>query len=68
MRAPDAHIALPHRHAVEDEFVIVLSGETALILENSPVILWFGVCAGYEARVSYLHCFHNSTTEPVSLY
>ena len=65
VRASDAHTALPHRHAVEDEFAIVLSGETVLILENKPLILQFGDCAGFEARASYVHCSHNSSTEPV---
>ena len=68
MRASDAHTALPQRRAVEDEFVIVLSGETALILENSPVILRPGDRPCFQALVSYVHCFHNSSAEPVVLF
>ena len=52
----------------EDEFVIVLSGEMALIVENSAVILRSGDCAGLKASVSYVHCFDNSSNEPVVLF
>jgi uncharacterized cupin superfamily protein len=39
--------ALFHRHAVQDEFVYVLSGEIVLITDTAETLLRAGMCAGF---------------------
>lgn len=39
--------ALFHRHAVQDEFVYVLSGEIVLITDTAETLLHAGMCAGF---------------------
>ena len=66
--APDAHTALRHWHEVQDEFVIVLSGEVMLIEEDAETILRAGDCAGFKAGFANVHCFKNRSTEAAVLF
>lgn len=45
--APGAQSALHHRHAVQDEFVIVLTGELVLVHDSGETVLSAGMCAGF---------------------
>lgn len=40
--------ALLHRHAVQDEFVYVLSGELTLVHDDGETVLHAGMCAGFK--------------------
>ena len=66
--APNAHTALRHWHEVQDEFVIVLSGEVVLMEEDAETIMRAGDCAGFKAGVPNGHCFQNRSTEPAVLF
>lgn len=62
--APGAVSALLHRHAVQDEFVYILSGEATLVTEDGEEILGAGMCAGFKAG-GVAHQLANRTSEPV---
>lgn len=47
--APGAMSALFHRHAVQDEWIYVLSGELVLVHDDGETVLTAGMCAGFPA-------------------
>jgi len=47
--APGAMSALFHRHAVQDEWIYVLSGELVLVHDGGETLLGAGMCAGFAA-------------------
>jgi uncharacterized cupin superfamily protein len=66
--APGAQTSLRHWHEVQDEFVIILSGEAVLIEEGMETVLRVGDCAGFKAGVENGHCFANRSDEPVIMF
>jgi len=44
---PGAVSALHHRHATQDEFVLVLSGKITLVHDTGETVLTTGMCAGF---------------------
>jgi uncharacterized cupin superfamily protein len=57
--APGAWSSQRHWHAVEDEFVIVLSGELVLVEDKGETVLRAGDCAGFKAGVRDGHHLRN---------
>ena len=47
--APGSMSALMHRHARQDEFVLVLEGEATLVTDRGETRLTAGMCAGFPA-------------------
>lgn len=47
--APGTMSALFHRHAVQDEWIYVLSGEVVLVHDGGETVLGAGMCAGFPA-------------------
>ena len=47
--APGAISSLFHRHAVQDEWIYVLSGELVLVHDGGETPLGAGMCAGFPA-------------------
>jgi uncharacterized cupin superfamily protein len=66
--APGARTALRHWHEVEDEFVIVLSGEVVLREEDGETVLRAGDCAGFKAGMANGHAIENRTDQPAVLF
>ncbi|MGN6094135.1 MAG: cupin domain-containing protein [Luteibacter jiangsuensis] len=64
---PGAVSALHHRHAVQDEFVIVLSGELVLIHDAGETILTQGMCAGFARNGTAHHLVNRSDAEATYL-
>jgi uncharacterized cupin superfamily protein len=57
--APGAWSSQRHWHAVEDEFVYVLSGEATLMTDEGETLLRAGECAGFPGGVRDGHVFKN---------
>ena len=57
--APGAWSSQRHWHALEDEFVIVLSGELVLVEDAGETVLRAGDCAGFKAGVRDGHHLQN---------
>jgi uncharacterized cupin superfamily protein len=65
---PGAQSALRHWHALQDEFVYVVSGELVLITEAGEQILKAGMTAGFPAgRPDAHHLVNRSATEATYL-
>ena len=47
--ASGAESSVLHRHSKQDEFVYILEGRPTLVTEESEVLLWPGMCAGFPA-------------------
>jgi len=47
--APGAMSALFHRHAVQDEWIYVLSGAITLVHDDGETLLTAGMCAGFPS-------------------
>jgi uncharacterized cupin superfamily protein len=47
--APATMSALFHRHTVQDEWILVLSGEIVLVHDDGETLLGAGMCAGFAA-------------------
>ena len=62
---PGAASAAFHRHAVQDEFVFVISGEITLVHDNGETIMRAGDCVGFPHEGS-AHCLVNHSTAPSS--
>jgi uncharacterized cupin superfamily protein len=60
---PGTVSALHHRHSVQDEFVLVLSGEVTLILDDQEIIMTAGMCAGFPSNGSAHHLVNRSAVE-----
>ncbi len=56
-----------HWHALEDEFVFVLSGEVVLVTDAGDETLRAGDSAGFRAGVRDGHCLQNRSTADVEL-
>lgn len=57
---PGAVSALHHRHAVQDEFVVVLTGEITLVQDEGETLLTAGMCAGFPHGRSAHHLLNAS--------
>jgi uncharacterized cupin superfamily protein len=57
--APGAWSSQRHWHALEDEFVVVLSGELVLVEDGGETVLRAGDCAGFKAGVRNGHHLQN---------
>lgn len=62
---PGARSALRHAHAVQDEFVFILSGEPTLITDTGRLPLTPGMCAGFKAGTGDAHHLVNETDQVV---
>lgn len=58
---PGAVSALFHRHAVQDEFIHVLTGEVTLVHDDGVIVLTAGMCAGF-AHAGTAHQIANRST------
>ena len=65
---PRSKTALRHWHEVDDEFVIVISGEVVLREEEGETLLRDGDCAGFKAGVANGHAIENRSDEPAILF
>lgn len=64
---PGAVSALHHRHSVQDEFVIVLSGEITLVHDAGETLLTPGMCAGFPRNGISHHLVNRSSQEAAYL-
>lgn len=64
---PGAVSALHHRHSVQDEFVIVLTGEITLVHDAGETLLTPGVCAGFPRNGMGHHLVNRSGSEATYL-
>ena len=51
-------------HAIDDEFVYVLSGEVVLVTDDGEQVLTAGMCAGYAGGARNAHHFINRSAAP----
>lgn len=65
---PRSNTSLMHWHEVDDEFVIVMSGEVVLCEESGETVLGAGDCAGFKAGVANGHCIQNRGDSPAVLF
>lgn len=64
--APGAWSSQRHWHAVEDEFVHVLSGELTLVMDEGETIMRAGDCVGFKGGVRNGHVLKNLSTAEAS--
>jgi uncharacterized cupin superfamily protein len=64
---PGAMSALFHRHSVQDEWVMVLSGEITLIHDDGETVLSAGMCAGFPRNGSAHQLVNRSQDEATYL-
>ena len=57
---PGAMSALLHAHAVQDEFIYILSGTPVLVTESGETTLSPGMCAGFPAGSDAHHLVNRS--------
>lgn len=62
---PGGRSALRHHHAVQDEFIYILSGRPTLVTDAGDTALEPGMCAGFRAGVADGHMLANRTAEDV---
>jgi len=62
---PGALSAMRHYHAVQDEFIYILSGFPTLVTDAGDTPLAPGMCAGFRAGVPDGHMLINRTSEDV---
>jgi uncharacterized cupin superfamily protein len=62
---PGAMSALRHWHAVQDEFIYVLSGRPTLVTDAGETVLAPGLCMGFKGGVPDGHHLVNRTAEDV---
>jgi uncharacterized cupin superfamily protein len=60
--APGAESSIKHRHAVQDEFVYVLSGELVLAHDEGETRLTAGMCVGFPHGGSAHHLLNRSAS------
>lgn len=65
---PQARTALRHWHEVDDEFVIVISGEVVLVEDEGETVLRAGDCAGFKAGVPNGHAIINRSDDEAVLF
>jgi uncharacterized cupin superfamily protein len=59
--------ALHHRHSVQDEFVLVLSGELVLVHDGGETRLAAGMCAGFPRGGTAHHLVNRSAADATYL-
>lgn len=59
--------ALFHRHSVQDEWIIVLSGEITLVHDDGETVLTTGMCAGFPRNGSAHQLVNRSQDEATYL-
>lgn len=64
---PGAWSSQRHWHALEDEFIYVLSGEVVLVTDAGEETLRPGDAAGFKAGDRDGHCLQNRSTAPAQL-
>lgn len=64
---PGGISALHHRHAVQDEFVMVLTGEVTLVHDDGETLLTPGMCAGFARGGTAHHLINLSDTQATYL-
>lgn len=64
---PGAVSALHHRHTVQDEFVIVLTGEITLVHDGGEALLTPGMCAGFPRNGTAHHLVNRSGADATYL-
>lgn len=64
---PGAWSSQRHWHAVEDEFVYVLSGTITLVMDEGEQVLQAGDCAGFKAGVRNGHVLKNLSADEAKL-
>ncbi|MBS1167793.1 MAG: Cupin 2 conserved barrel domain protein [Proteobacteria bacterium] len=62
---PGAITSLFHRHSVQDEFVLVLTGTLVLVHDSGETVLEAGMCAGFPAGGTAHHLI-NRADEPAT--
>ena len=62
---PGAMSALRHAHAVQDEFIYVISGRPTLVTDIGNTRLSPGMCSGFRAGTGDAHHLINDTDELV---
>lgn len=48
--APAGESAFLHRHCKPDKFIYILEGEPMLIIESVEIMLYSGMCTGFQAQ------------------
>jgi uncharacterized cupin superfamily protein len=64
--APGAISALAHSHSKQDEFIFVLEGTPALVLDKEELTLNPGDCYGFKAGTGIAHQLVNRSQENVT--
>jgi uncharacterized cupin superfamily protein len=64
---PGAVSALHHRHSVQDEFVLVLTGEITLVHDEGETLLTPGMCAGFPHGGTAHHLLNASKADTTYL-
>ncbi|WP_343614474.1 cupin domain-containing protein [Novosphingobium sp.] len=64
---PGAVSALHHRHSVQDEFVMVLTGEITLVHDDGELVMTPGMCAGFPREGTAHHLVNRSNVEATYL-
>ncbi len=64
---PGAVSALHYHHSVQDEFVIVLTGEITLVHDAGETLLTPGICAGFPRNGTGHHLVNRSASEATYL-
>lgn len=65
--SPGSQSSLHHAHAVQDEFVYVLSGELILVTDQGEAPLSAGMCAGFPHGGTAHHLINRSAADAVYL-
>ncbi len=63
MLEPGALSSLRHSHAVEDEFVIMVTGELVMVEDEGETVMRAGDCAAFPAGTGNGHHFINRSGE-----
>jgi uncharacterized cupin superfamily protein len=63
---PGARSSQRHWHAIEDEFIYVLSGELTLVLNDGEHTLQPSMAVGFPAGYTNGHCLINKSSSPAT--
>ena len=61
--APGGQSALRHWHAVQDEFIYIISGELVLVTDAGEQLLKAGMAAGFSGGKADAHCLLNRSDD-----